>query len=71
MVSVNLPDELVEQAKIYAAVQSRSVPKQIEHWARIGQIATDNPDLSYDFIQEIMLAELEKPVAFDLSELDE
>lgn len=52
---VKLSDELVNEAKRYAAVYSRSVPKQIEHWSKIGKIAEENPDLPYEFIQDILL----------------
>jgi hypothetical protein len=55
MTTVNLPDELVEKAKKYGNIYNRSTPKQIEYWAKIGQIAEDNPDLSYDFIKEVLL----------------
>jgi len=53
--AVNLPDQLVNDARRYAGVNSRSVPKQIEYWARIGKIADENPDLPYDFIKGILL----------------
>jgi hypothetical protein len=36
MATVKLSDELVEKAKIHAAKEHRSVPKQIEHWAMKG-----------------------------------
>lgn len=55
MTTVNLSDELVAEAKRYAAAMSRSTPKQIEHWAKIGQIAEENPDMPYDFIKDILL----------------
>lgn len=58
-VSVRLDDNFVTDAKINAEVASRSVPKQIEHWAKIGKIVEDNPDLSYDFIKELLLAQKE------------
>ena len=70
MTTVNLPDELVEKAKRYASVFHRSTPKQIEYWAKIGQIAEENPDLSYDFIRETLVAREEPSIPFDLSELD-
>lgn len=54
--SVRLDDDFVSEVQINAKVASRSVPKQIEHWAKIGRIAEDNPDLSYDFIRESLLA---------------
>ncbi len=57
--TVKLSDKLINEARRYGSVCSRSTPKQIEHWSRIGKIAEDNPDLSYDFIKGIMLAKLE------------
>ncbi len=54
-ISVNLDNELVNSARSYSTVQSRSVPKQIEHWAKIGRIAEENPDLTYADIKGILL----------------
>ncbi len=54
-VTVNLDRELIATARSHSIVQSRSVPKQIEHWAKIGRIAEENPDLSYQAIQGILL----------------
>ena len=56
---VKLSDEIVTNAKINAKVFSRSVTEQIEHWIKIGKIAEDNPDLTYDFIKNILLAQQE------------
>lgn len=55
--TIKLSDELINDAKRYATVYSRSIPKQIEYWSRIGKIAEENPELSYGFIQEILLAQ--------------
>ncbi len=57
--SIRHDSDFVTQAKTYAKVTKRSVPKQIEHWAEIGRIAEDNPDLSYEFIKEALLATAE------------
>ncbi len=57
--SVRLDDDFVESAKIYAEASNRSTPKQIEYMAMIGQIAIDNPDLSFSFINEALLAKAE------------
>lgn len=57
--SVRLDDEFVAEAKIHSTAASRSLPKQIEHWAKIGRIVEDNPDLPYEFIQEALLAKAE------------
>lgn len=54
--SVRLDDEFVSIAKVHAEAESRSLPKQIEYWAKIGQIMIDNPDLSYEFVRESLLA---------------
>ncbi|WP_028388814.1 ParD-like family protein [Legionella fairfieldensis] len=57
--SVRLSDKLVKQAKTVGEVMSRSGAGQIEHWARIGKIAEENPDLSYEFIRDSLLAKAE------------
>ncbi|MDU4093813.1 MAG: ParD-like family protein [Pantoea sp.] len=54
--SIRLDDDFVSDVKVHADAASRSVPKQIEHWAKIGRIAEDNPDLPYSFISETLLA---------------
>lgn len=57
--SIRLDDDFVSDVKVYADAASRSIPKQIEHWAKIGRIAEDNPDLPFSFIQEILIAQAE------------
>jgi hypothetical protein len=54
-VTVNLDKEFVSVARSYSAVESRSVSKQIEHWATIGRIVEENPDLTYHDVKEILL----------------
>ena len=54
--AVKLSGDIILEAHKYAAVFSRSVPKQIEHWAKIGRIAEENPDLSYNFIKDILVS---------------
>jgi hypothetical protein len=63
---VKLSDELVNAARRSAEVYSRSVPKQIEYWSRIGKITEENPDLPYSFIKEILLAQQEPSLPFVL-----
>ena len=55
-VAIKLSDALAAEAKMYASVSHRSVPKQIEYWSRIGKLAEENPDLPFSFIQETLLA---------------
>lgn len=53
-VAINLDEGLINEARTQSKVLHRSVPKQIEHWARIGHIAEDNPDLTYFQIKDIL-----------------
>ncbi|MDS4019231.1 MAG: hypothetical protein RKR03_01770 [Candidatus Competibacter sp.] len=61
-VNVKLPEALVDQARRYATIQHRSVPKQIEYWSQIGKIAEENPDLPFSVIRDILIADQEEPV---------
>ncbi|MBW8308625.1 MAG: ParD-like family protein [Candidatus Paracaedibacteraceae bacterium] len=54
--TVKLSSDLINEARRYGEVYSRSVPKQIEYWSKIGKIAEENPDLPYSFIKDILLA---------------
>ncbi len=60
--AVRITDELAREAKKFSTIDNRSVTGQIEHWARIGKCAEENPDLTYDLIKDILigLAELEQ-----------
>ncbi len=55
-ISVKLSDEMVGQAKTMSRALNRSVAGQIEYWAKIGKIAEENPDLTYDFIKKLLIA---------------
>jgi len=57
--AVKLSDRLVNKAMIRSNAVSRSTAGQIEYWANIGQVAEDNPDLSYSFIKDILIAQQE------------
>lgn len=58
--SIRIDQTLFEKASIMAQASSRSVPKQIEHWAKIGEIMEDNPELSYEFVKQALIAKAEK-----------
>ncbi|MCI1016576.1 hypothetical protein HBH1_02241 [Herbaspirillum sp. BH-1] len=55
-IAMKLSDELVDMAKPRAAAEHRSVPKQIEYWARLGKAVEDNPDLPVQFIKSTLVA---------------
>jgi hypothetical protein len=54
--ALKLSDELIDLAKPHAAAEHRSVPKQIEYWARLGKAVEDNPELPFHFIKDTLLA---------------
>ena len=53
--AVRVSEDLVKEARKYSRVDHRSITGQIEHWARIGKCAEENPDLTYDIIKEILI----------------
>ena len=55
-VAMKFSDALVRDAKTVAMAEHRSVPKQIEYWARIGKAVLDNPDMPLRVIQDTMLS---------------
>jgi hypothetical protein len=57
--AVKLSEHIITEAKIISKALNRSVAGQIEHWVRIGKIAEENPDLSYEFIKNILIAQEE------------
>jgi len=54
-VAVRISDDMVKKAKSRSRALKRSVAGQIEYWATIGEIAEDNPDLPFSFIQNILI----------------
>lgn len=55
-IALKLSNELVEDAKSHAAAEHRSVPKQIEYWARIGKTVLENPEMPLRLIQDTILS---------------
>jgi len=58
--SIRLDRDLIDKATIIAKALNRTPPKQIEHWAKIGEIMEDNPDLPYEFVRQAVVAEAER-----------
>jgi hypothetical protein len=60
--AVRVSDDLLAEARKFSKIDHRSLTGQIEHWARIGKCAEENPDLPYDLIKEIIIgiAELDQ-----------
>ena len=57
--NVKLSDEFVAEVRRIAKMEHRSVPKQIEFYFRIAKIAEENPELSFDLIKQILMADAE------------
>jgi transcription elongation factor GreA-like protein len=57
--TVKLSDSIFLEAKIISKVLNRSIAGQIEYWAKIGRIVEENPDLTYEFIKNILIAQEE------------
>lgn len=58
--SIRLDQDLIDKATIMAKALNRTPPKQIEHWAKIGAMMEDNPDLPYEFVRQAIIAKAEK-----------
>ncbi|MBI2907935.1 MAG: hypothetical protein HYX92_09795 [Chloroflexi bacterium] len=60
--AVRISEELVNEARKSSRIDHRSLAGQIEHWARVGKRAEENPDLTYSLIKDILIGpeELER-----------
>jgi hypothetical protein len=63
--AVRLPQSIIKDAKKIAAIEHRSVPKQIEHFYLLGKIASENSDLPMDFIKGVLEAKNEPSIPFE------
>lgn len=69
-VPIRIDEGIYEEAKKVAKAECRSVPQQIEYWARIGKCALDNPDLPIEFIRDVLMSKhtdrsLSEPFEFE------
>ena len=58
--SIRIDQTLFDKAAIMGKALNRTTPKQIEHWAKIGKIMEDNPELSYEFVRNALIAQAEQ-----------
>ena len=66
-VSIRVNDELYNLAKTQAKAEFRTIPSQIEYWARVGRAAMDNPDLPIEMVEQLLIAMNEESVPFEFS----
>jgi len=58
-VAIRISDPLANKARSRSRALHRSLAGQIEYWAKMGEILEENPDLSFAFVQEIMIGQEE------------
>lgn len=55
-VPIRIDETVYNEAKKVARAECRSIPSQIEFWAKIGKCALDNPELPTEFIKDLLLS---------------
>ncbi|MCR9191445.1 MAG: ParD-like family protein [Gammaproteobacteria bacterium] len=55
-VPIRIDEEVYNDAKKVARSECRSIPNQIEFWARVGKCALDNPDLPIEFVRDLLIS---------------
>ena len=53
MKEIRLTEELLEAAREAAEEDGCTLSEQIEHWAHIGRVMENNPDITYDAMIEV------------------
>ena len=56
---VTLSKKLISDARTMSKVYNRPIADQIEYWAKIGKIAEDNPNLTFECIKDILIARVQ------------
>ena len=69
-VPIRIDETIYNDAKKVARAECRSIPNQIEFWARLGKCALDNPDLPIEFVKELLISKyqarsLAEPFSFE------
>jgi len=54
-IAVRISDPLVRKARVRSRVLHRSIAGQIEYWAKMGEMLENNPDLSFSFVQDVLV----------------
>lgn len=69
-IPIRIDKTIYDEAKKIAHAECRSIPNQIEFWAKIGKCALDNPDLPTEFIKDLLISKntdrsLAEPFSFE------
>lgn len=54
-IAVRISDDLLSRARSVSKIEKRSLTGQIEHWAQIGKLAEENPDMPYSLIKDVLM----------------
>lgn len=57
--NVRLSNAIVLAAQQASEASDRTIKEQLEHWIKIGRLVEDNPDLTYEFIKNILKGQQE------------
>ncbi len=60
-IPIRVDESIYNAAKQTAKAECRSIPCQIEFWAKIGKCALENPDLPIDMIQDLLVSNQQDP----------
>jgi hypothetical protein len=55
-IPIRIDESIYNDAKNVASAECRSIPNQIEFWAKIGKCALDNPDLPIEFVRDLLIS---------------
>ena len=55
-VPIRIDEVIYNEAKKVAKAECRSIPNQIEFWAKIGKCALENPDLPTEFVKDLLIS---------------
>ena len=55
-VPIRIDETIYKAAKKVASAECRSIPQQIEYWAKVGKCVLDNPDLPIEFLKDLLIS---------------
>lgn len=58
-IPIRIDETIYNDAKKVARAEFRSIPNQIEYWAKLGKCALDNSDLPIEFIKDVLSSQLQ------------
>jgi hypothetical protein len=70
-IAIRIDETIYNDAKKVASAECRSIPNQIEFWAKIGKCALDNPDLPIEFVKDLLISKNQDPSLAELFEFEE